>query len=63
MKNSIQRLPYGLALAIDLFNPAPYAEELTCTGSVGAITVENLKVPDGATCTLDKTFVDGTIKV
>src|SRR5688500_12425542 len=39
------------------------AEETDCVGSIGAATVDNLRVPDGATCELDGTFVKGTIKV
>lgn len=40
-----------------------HAEERTCTGKLGAITVDNLRVPSGKTCTLEKTLVKGTIKV
>jgi hypothetical protein len=39
------------------------AEERVCRGSLGAITVDNLRVPQGATCTLTGTYVKGTIKV
>jgi len=39
------------------------AEERTCTGSIGAQTVDNLRVPEGATCTLNATNVKGTAKV
>lgn len=40
-----------------------HAEERTCRGSLGAITVDNLRVPDGARCNLKGTQVKGTIKV
>jgi hypothetical protein len=43
--------------------PAALAEERTCRGTIGAATVDNLRVPDGATCTLQGTHVQGTIKV
>ncbi len=44
--------------------PGPVAaDERTCRGSIGARTVDNLRVPDGATCTLRGTTVKGTIKV
>lgn len=43
--------------------PAAVAEERTCKGSLGAITVDNLRVPDGASCTLTGTTVKGTVKV
>ena len=39
------------------------AEETTCRGSLGRVTVDNLRVPDGATCTLNGTHVKGTLKV
>ncbi|HVF08467.1 MAG TPA: hypothetical protein VNC60_07820 [Actinomycetota bacterium] len=39
------------------------AEERTCRGSIGRRTVDNLRVPDGATCRLNGTTVKGTIKV
>jgi hypothetical protein len=35
----------------------------TCQGFLGAVTVENLTVPQGASCTLDRTRVQGNIKV
>jgi hypothetical protein len=40
-----------------------FAEERVCRGAIGARTVDNLRVPQGATCTLNGTFVKGTIKV
>jgi hypothetical protein len=39
------------------------AEETKCRGTLGAVTVDNLRVPDGATCVLDGTRVKGTVKV
>ena len=39
------------------------AEEISCRGVIGARTVDNLRVPSGATCTLEGTIVKGTIKV
>jgi hypothetical protein len=39
------------------------AEETTCRGTIGAQTVDNLRVPDGAACTLNGTRVQGTVKV
>lgn len=39
------------------------AEETTCQGTLGAVTVDNLRVPIGQTCTLRGTKVQGTIKV
>ncbi len=39
------------------------AEETVCRGTIGARTLDNVKVPQGATCTLEGTKVEGTIKV
>jgi hypothetical protein len=39
------------------------AEETTCQGAIGAETVDNLRVPDRASCTLNGTRVEGTVKV
>jgi hypothetical protein len=39
------------------------AQDLTCTGTVGAVTVDNVVVPAFATCTLDGTRVNGSVEV
>jgi hypothetical protein len=39
------------------------AEETTCTGTLLAVTVDNLRVPQGASCKLFGTRVKGTITV
>jgi hypothetical protein len=39
------------------------AEERACRGAIGAVTLDNLRVPQGATCRLTGTFVEGTVKV
>jgi hypothetical protein len=56
----------AVIVAISALATAPVgvrAEERTCTGSLGAITVDNLRVPQDRTCTLNGTKVKGTIKV
>jgi hypothetical protein len=54
----------GIVLAAAAIMPtAAYAEERTCRGTLGAITVDNLRVPQNATCTLNGTSVKGTVKV
>ncbi len=40
-----------------------HAEERVCRGTIGATTLDNVRVPQGATCTLEKTYVKGTVKV
>lgn len=50
-------------LVLTLEAPAALAEERVCRGTIGARTVDNLRVPQGATCTLNGTKVEGTVKV
>jgi len=44
-------------------NPVIEGEDAACEGSLGAVTVNNLRVPQGASCVLEGTTVKGTIKV
>lgn len=50
-------------LALATAAPAALAEERVCRGTIGSRTVDNVRVPQGATCTLNGTRVEGTIKV
>ncbi len=50
-------------LALAAAAPAALAEERVCRGTIGPTTVDNLRVPQGATCTLNGTRVEGTVKV
>jgi hypothetical protein len=43
--------------------PPAQAEETTCRGTMGARTVDNLRVPQGKSCTLNGTRIKGTLKV
>ena len=53
-----------LALTFVLYgSPAARAEETTCQGFLGDVTVDNLLVPPDASCILEGTKVMGTIKV
>jgi hypothetical protein len=61
-----KKLLAGTAVALALLasaGPIAIAEEQSCAGTLGAATVDNLRVPQNATCTLDGTRVLGTIKV
>lgn len=49
--------------AITISATTVQAEERTCRGTIGATTVDNLRVPQGATCKLTGTRVKGTVKV
>lgn len=52
----------ALAAGVLLATPA-MAEERTCTGSIGAVALDNVFVPDGATCVLNRTRLTGNIVV
>lgn len=56
----------GTALAVGgaiALAPSAAAEERTCRGAIGAVTLDNVRVPAGATCTLTGTILKGTLKV
>ena len=53
----------GFVLALGFGVQPARADEIRCTGTLGAITVDNVLVPQGATCTLNKTRVQGTVQV
>jgi cytoskeletal protein CcmA (bactofilin family) len=62
----MRKLAAGLVLAVSIgVLPAPpaLAEEFVCRRTVGAVTLDNVKVPSGRTCVLEGTYVKGTIKV
>jgi hypothetical protein len=65
MKPLRQSMGAGLlALTLLLTTQGPvWAEETTCAGSLGAVTVDNLRVPQNGSCTLDGTRIEGTLKV
>ncbi len=52
----------AIGLSLGAFS-AVQADDYTCTGAVGAVTKDNIEVPDGATCTLTGTHVEGNIIV
>ena len=56
-------LALGVAATALLWPAAAPAEERTCRGSLGATTVDNLRVPQGSRCELTGTVVQGTVKV
>jgi hypothetical protein len=54
----------GAAAALGAVAPATAnAEETTCRGTLGAVTVDNLRVPQNARCIVNATTVQGTVKV
>jgi hypothetical protein len=53
----------GLLGTVMAWTVPAFAEERVCRGRIGKVTVDNLRVPQHATCTLVGTRVKGTIKV
>ena len=60
--NKIWLLPLTVAACAALPATAA-AEEKTCRGTIGAVTHDNIRVPQGAACTLEGTTAKGTVKV
>jgi hypothetical protein len=50
-------------LAVTLLATIVVAAERACRGELGGVTVDNLRVPDGANCVLNRTRVKGSVKV
>ena len=63
MPRRVLTIALASILALTTAMPAALAEERVCRGTIGATTVDNLRVPQGATCTLNGTRVEGTVKV
>jgi hypothetical protein len=63
MLRRVLAVVFASVFALTLVAPAALAEERVCRGTIGATTVDNLRVPQGATCTLNGTTVKGTVKV
>lgn len=65
MRTSIRSAWFKIAAAAPLLlTAAPaWGEERVCRGTIGATTVDNLRVPQYARCVLLGTRVKGTIKV
>jgi cytoskeletal protein CcmA (bactofilin family) len=59
----IAALTMLIGLAFTLAPGVAQAEERKCRGTLGAITIDNLRVPQEASCTLNGTKVEGTVKV
>jgi hypothetical protein len=53
----------AVAAALMALPASAAAEERVCRGTIGATTLDNVRVPQGASCTLNGTYVKGTVKV
>jgi hypothetical protein len=67
MRTRPRRLASSLILSVAMLGVVGVspvaAEERSCTGSIGARTLDNVRVPQGARCVLTGTVVKGTISV
>lgn len=63
MKRTAAALVAGSAVlfSLALSTPPAAADERVCRGTLGAVTVDNVKVPTGATCILSRTYVKGQV--
>src|SRR5688500_17602820 len=52
-----------LAAGAGLVACQPAADPEACRGTIGAVTVEDVTVPSGATCTLQGTRVQGNVTI
>jgi predicted acyltransferase (DUF342 family) len=53
----------AMVASLLMVGPGASAEETVCRNSIGDRTVDNLRVPQGETCHLNGTRVEGTVKV
>ncbi len=54
---------FALSAAMILGASPALAEEFRCTGAVGAVALDNIFVPDGASCSLNRTRAKGNVVV
>lgn len=53
----------ALAAGVAASAPPAFAEERACRGAIGSVTLDNIRVPQNAKCTLTGTRAKGTVKV
>jgi hypothetical protein len=54
---------FGLSTVLAMMAAPAWADETSCTGSIGAVRLANIFVPDGATCQLEGTRASGNLVV
>lgn len=60
----IRRISLSLAvMALSSIAFQASAEEIICRGTIGPRAVDNIRVPDNATCTLNRTRLNGSLYV
>ena len=60
--STLSCVPVALT-AMVILAPSASAEERQCRGAIGAVTLDNVHVPDGATCTLNGTSLKGSLTI
>jgi len=65
MNNVNAHLAIGATVLAALFTTAPeaIAEERVCRGTIGAVALDNIRVPDGRRCVLNGTQANGSVVV
>lgn len=65
MNNVNAHLAIGATVLAALLTTAPeaIAEERVCRGTIGAVALDNIRVPDGARCVLTRTQANGSVVV
>jgi hypothetical protein len=63
MKTVTKVAALAAALASITLATSAVAEERVCNGAIGPIALDNIFVPDGATCMLDRTRANGSVVV
>jgi hypothetical protein len=56
-------IPAAVLFTLAAAAPVAFAETTRCTGTFGRVTLDNVVVPDGRTCVLKGTRVEGNIVV
>ncbi|AHY47585.1 Hypothetical Protein RradSPS_2302 [Rubrobacter radiotolerans] len=63
MKKTLATAVAAGVVAMVVAMPQALADDRVCRGTIGAATTDNIVVPQGATCTLSGTKVEGNVKV
>lgn len=57
------QLAFAAGIVAAGLSASALADEIQCRGAIGAVMLDNVFVPDGASCTLDRTRLKGNLVV